>query len=517
MGNLGHVVLALAAVAAAEAGFEHTIGPAWLALLLVPLPLLFARVARTAFEHGRFRTGEVLHRLLAVSPPLLFLATLSLFDWRGAVERWSGAPASLLAWPDLRLLLVLTPWLAFELAALHARARFFVSTTERDGWLGFQARMLGAGLLPILFYVVTAALIGTSEELRVSVEEIGIFHAAFAALLLALLALSLPFLLEHVWETAPLPGGAQRDALLALAQEARFGVPRLRVWRTGDQLANAAIVGLTRKSRTVLFSDLLLRQLPPRELAAVFAHEIGHAARSHVPVFVAWILAFFLLGDLAAHAFFEDEPILAGAVLLVTLLLWFASFTWLSRRFELEADLHALDLMGESITLISALERVGGRLRDVAGWRHFSVADRVRFLERAQADPSVAERLRRTLRIASKLGAALLCIALVLQAARLVSDLPHDRLRTELRLGDYATASERVRQDRGFDPLLVQLARRAGTLAADGVGPERLEHEAQAAAQRGDAQAAEEWLALLHLRTGRFGEGQEAGASASDP
>ena len=63
-------------------------------------------------------------------------------------------------------------------------------------------------------------------------------------------------------------------------------------------MANAAIVGFLPGHRTVLFSDSLLAGLPPRELAAVFAHEIGHARRHHVLVFGAWTLVFFLAGDL---------------------------------------------------------------------------------------------------------------------------------------------------------------------------------------------------------------------------
>jgi Zn-dependent protease with chaperone function len=503
MGSLGHVVLALAALAAAEAGLEHELLPPWTLLVLLPLPFVLARFSERFFLIGHFRLGEALHRVLTVSPPLLFLAALAVFGWRATVERWAGGPVTLLAWPDLRVLLVLAPWVAFELCALLARARTFVAAPERDAWLGFQTRMLVAGLTPVLVYVAAASLVGTSEELRVSVEEVGLVHAAFATLLLAALALGLPFLLEHVWDTAPLPPGPQRQALLALASQAGFGAPRLRVWRTGNQLANAAVVGLTRRSRTVLFSDLMLSQLPPRELAAVFAHEMGHAVRSHVPVFVAWILAAFLLGDLAAHAFFADDPLLSGAVMLAALLLWFALFSWLSRRCELEADLHALALLGETHTLTSALERVGGRIRDVAGWRHFSVADRVSFLERAQADPSVAERLRRTLRIAGALGIALFMLSLLLQAGRLVSDLPQDRVRAELRLGDYATAAERARDRAHLDPLLARLAARAGTLGSDGVGAERVQRELAAAVARGDSSAAADWRALLALRAGQ--------------
>lgn len=500
MGSLGHVVLALAILAAAEAGFGADLAPAWLLVLFAPLPYVLAHLAERAYLGGRFRAGEWLHRALGASPIALYALAIWTLGWRSAVARWTGAEVSLLAWPDLAVLLLLAPWLLLELVALHARARFFVAAAERDAWLGFQARMLVAGLVPVLLYVLAASLVGASEETRVAVEEIGVYHAAFAGALLVVLALVLPFLLEHVWETAPLPEGAQRASVLALARDAGFGTPRLRVWRTGNQVANAAIVGLTSKSRTVLFSDQLLAQLPPRELAAVFAHEMGHAVRAHVPLFVAWVLVAFLFGDLAAQTFFADEPLLAGLVLLAFLAAWFVGFSWLSRRCELQADLHALDLLGETHTLIAALERVGGRLRDVAGWRHFSIAERVRFLEHAQADPSVAARLHGTIRALRAVGVALLVVALALHALRLAGDLPADRVRADLRLGDYASAASRAERVDDLDPALARAARLAGTLGADGVEVERVEREARAAEARGDRAAEEVWSALLELR-----------------
>jgi hypothetical protein len=220
-----------------------------------------------------------------------------------------------------------------------------------------------------------------------------------------------------------------------------------------------------------------------------------------VPLFVAWVLVAFLFGDLTARWFFADEPIWAGVVVMAFLAAWFASFSWLSRRCELQADLHALDLLGETHTLIAALERVGGRLRDVAGWRHFSISDRVRFLEHAQADPAVAARLHRTIRIASILGCVLLVVALGLHAVRLVSDLPVDRVRADLRLGDYAAASERARHVDDLDPLLARLVARGATLGGDGVEAGRLAREIERASRSGDVDAVAEWNALRALRT----------------
>jgi Zn-dependent protease with chaperone function len=186
------------------------------------------------------------------------------------------------------------------------------------------------------------------------------------------------------------------------------------------------IVGLTKHSRIVLFSDSLLAQMGPSELAAVFAHEMGHAFRRHVPIFAAFVLGFVMLGDLIAQQWFADSELWAGALMLGILGIGLLVFGWLSRRFELEADLFSLDVLGEVRSLMSALEKVGGQLRDIAGWRHFSTADRVAFLQRAEADPNVGRRLRRDLRRFTYAGIALFVVTGVLQIARLTGSYVED-------------------------------------------------------------------------------------------
>jgi Zn-dependent protease with chaperone function len=128
-------------------------------------------------------------------------------------------------------------------------------------------------------------------------------------------------------------------------------------------------------------------------------------------IFVTWAAAFFLLADLAANHFFAADAWLSGGFLLAALVVWIVAFGFASRRFELEADLYCLDLLGDVSALIRALEKVGGQFRDVASWRHFSTAERVSFLEQAALDPTVGEKLRRGLRRWNRVGIGLLLVA----------------------------------------------------------------------------------------------------------
>ena len=98
------------------------------------------------------------------------------------------------------------------------------------------------------------------------------------------------------------------------------------------------------------------------------------------------------------------------------------------------------------------------------------------------------------------LGTILLVIALGLHGLRLMQDLPVDRVRADLRLGDYQSAAQRAERIEDLDPVLAAAARLAGTIGYDGVEPARIEYEVRAAQKRGDLAGTESWHALLELR-----------------
>lgn len=501
MGYLLHLLVALLGQGLAETGWKTGWDAPWLVLLALPLPHLLGWTGHRLFLRGRFRASAAVLRVLSGAAPALHILAVCAFGWLDALQRWFGDAVSLAGWPRIGLLLALAPFVVYEVAAIDARARLIAPPgKERDAWRSFHARMLLSGLVPLAGFVLISTLVGANDRVRVEIEEVSLFSAAFAAVLLLVLAFSLPWLLSNVWDTSPFPAGARRDLLISIAERARFRARALLAWNTGDLMANAAIVGVGPRTRVVLFSDSLLAQLDGSELAAVFAHEIGHAARRHVLIFVSWAGAFFLLADFAANRLFPSDVWLGGGLVLLAVVGWLLGFGFASRRFELEADLYCLDLLGDTSALVRALEKVGGRFRDVASWRHFSTAERVRFLERAAADPAVGARLRRGLRIWSRAGILLLVATTILQGWTLARAFPRERLRADLRLGTYGSALARASDRPGVDPELASLARRASTLAPGRTSPADIEERARAAMLAGDVEASLEWLRLGDLR-----------------
>jgi STE24 endopeptidase len=173
-------------------------------------------------------------------------------------------------------------------------------------------------LLSALGFVLTAAyLIAAVLGIVAALVVYGLLRATpwwwlWGALLFlggyALLALAAPIVLVPLfYRLSPLDDGDLRDRLLQLA--ARAGVPVLGVW-VADQsrksrTANAAVVGLGRTRRILLF-DTLLRELTADEIETVLAHELAHQVHGDIGrgllVQAALTLVTFWLAGHALHA-----------------------------------------------------------------------------------------------------------------------------------------------------------------------------------------------------------------------
>jgi STE24 endopeptidase len=117
------------------------------------------------------------------------------------------------------------------------------------------------------------------------------------------------WVLPLFYRLRPLEPGPLRERLLALAR--RVGVPAMDVI-VADQsrksrTANAAVVGLGRTRRILLF-DTLLQQFTPEQIESVLAHELGHHVHGDIRRALA-AQALFTLATFGA----ADAMLRAGA------------------------------------------------------------------------------------------------------------------------------------------------------------------------------------------------------------
>jgi STE24 endopeptidase len=191
------------------------------------------------------------------------------------------------------------------------------------------------------------------------------------------------------------------EKLLSLAEKMDVNVEKIMVlsWKK-LKVANALQVGPRRCS--IYISDYLIENLPPDEVEAVVAHELAHAKKRHLLKSLLFTLPFVLVGMnlmlYYAMSYANNPRSLEAAAgffigMAFVLAVNFAMMP-LRRRFELEADALAVEILGSSETMISALQKISElnlipkKYPPIIGWGlpHPSLAIRIRKLRQLKGN-----------------------------------------------------------------------------------------------------------------------------------
>ena len=353
---------------------------------------------------GRLPAAEAMPSLVHLAGVGLFLAYL-LILWsraRPAYGRIFGAdyrtPAFLLA--NLKLnLVILLPWLLITLLA-DLLALSQVALIQR-----LLSSPWGEPLLILGFFL--------------------------------LLLLIFPLLATRLWGCTPLPEGALRRHLEQFCRSRGVKFRQIMSWPLFEgRLLTAGVMGLSGRFRYLLITPALLKALTLEEIEAVVAHEIGHVKHHHLPLYLLFFLGFGLFAHLASMPFLAlllestlldrlialsgKSPLTlitllgTGALVLLIVLYFRFLFGFFMRNFERQADLYAMAAVGGAAPLIRVFEKIawlGGKIRDLPSWHHFSIAQRIDFLAAGEANPRLISRHHRKVRL------SLLSFLLLLGAA----------------------------------------------------------------------------------------------------
>lgn len=274
--------------------------------------------------------------------------------------------------------------------------RFGLLHQPFTGWVGDQAKaaLIGGALGLAAIEVVYALLALTPYWWLVAA-------LVFFAAQVALTAILPIWIVPLFYRLTPLADGALRDRLLTLAR--RAGVPAIGVFVADhsrkSRTANAAVVGLGRTRRIILF-DTLLAEFAPEEIESVLAHELGHHAHGDMRrgLLVNGALTLLTTGlaalaldlgvgflGLAGPADPAGLPWLA-LVALVLGLVQLPLANGFSRRIERQADDFALATTGNPTAFVGAMERLAGlnlaerrpsRLKEIVLYSHPALDRRI--------------------------------------------------------------------------------------------------------------------------------------------
>ena len=345
----------------------------------------------------------------------LVVADVFALHWPMFVQETLGSYRWALLAPDVLLLL---PALVMLLTVMAFQRRFESRVTgtsislARYLWLRFRVE-LAIILVPWLLLALVTELVGAAwlDSPRARTAD-----TAATLGVLACLVVFGPLMLRFIWSTTRLPDGPLRTRLEAFCRAHRFRCNGILIWHTHHHLANAAVVGPTRFLRYVMLTDSLLDYCTEGEVAAVFAHEVGHARRHHLSFYMLFAAAFICLYanlmDLGAafgwvrplgDIFALDMTLRQGLAMLgLAAVYWALVFGFVSRRLEQEADLFSIwstEHPEDFLTALEKLSSLGGTPRAASHWRHFSIARRVDWLRRVLAEPEVGRRFARRMRV----------------------------------------------------------------------------------------------------------------------
>jgi len=333
--------------------------------------------------------------------------------------------------PALYELVLLSPlivslvgsWFAFfDIQQLYRRPakRWNINWKKRWAFVSVRMRM------HLITMLVPLVLLLTSLRFSHLIQQLSVPQIVLAAVLLGIwISAVAPFLFVAIWQTIPIADAQLLKSLQDVCRSSGVGIARMRVWKTGDQIANAAVTGLLPGFRIVVLTDALLKYFTKDEVAAIVRHEVGHVKLLHLPLkmfFVMLPMVALILDQshsLGIHQWIASlvgESGLVGlpgvqiaqcliAVLFVVFL--FTVLRWLNHRLEHEADLFAaMELQRSSSNDFndltqSALRKLGAiapQQLNRSTYLHPSISARIALLESAQLDDTIGRKFQRSLR-----------------------------------------------------------------------------------------------------------------------
>lgn len=242
-----------------------------------------------------------------------------------------------------------------------------------QSWSGFLSDVaVGYGISLVAALIATLVFFGLVHWVR----RWWIPGLAIAALLVVATSFVYPLVVEPAFNNfSPMPAGGLRTSLLQLAADDHVSVSDVLIADESKRSTrlNAYVSGIGSSRRIVVF-DTTLNKLPPEEIRAIIAHELGHVKRNDVlhgtaegalAASATVCLVFVLVSSprLRRQAGISDVRDPSSLALLLALVALLGALSTpvellVSRRIEARADAHSLTLTHDPGTLIAMQRQI---------------------------------------------------------------------------------------------------------------------------------------------------------------
>ena len=271
-------------------------------------------------------------------------------------------------------------------------------------------------LLPWFFISIIADLLkflpwqGVNNFLNTPAGEIG-----YISFFIVAISIFGPLLIHKLWNCKPLEPGFARARIENTCKKAGLEYANILKWELfGGTMITAGVMGIISHFRYILVTPALINLLQDNEIDSVIQHEIGHVQKHHMLFYLLFFAGFMVCNFLffepvilmlyimePLYELFElidinrdaAHPVLITVTLTGSFIIYFRFvFGFFMRNFERQADLHVYNFTHDASALISTFYKIASFSRqsiDKPNWHHFSIGERIRFLERCQTDSAL--------------------------------------------------------------------------------------------------------------------------------
>ena len=289
-----------------------------------------------------------------------------------------------------------------------------------------RMRLILPALVPYLVLTISWDLLDIipSPELQNLLKGPWI-QPIFFVIILILMLYCIPLMVRIFWGCVPFPQGPLRKLTENFLRQNNIHCRDILLWPLDrGRTCTAAVLGLVPRARYILLTPCLADHLLPQEIEAVLSHEIAHIRHRHLLWYIFFLgiytLILYRLFDpleiwlLSHHLFLEvlsqlqDSHGAITSLLLVfpQLILFILYFRFIMgyfiRNFERQADLSVFKTQGHPWNLINALEKIAllaGGIRNRPCWHHFSIAERVNFLDKVANQPDLRKKYNKRMSV----------------------------------------------------------------------------------------------------------------------
>ena len=388
----------------------------------------YARVNELAVRSGhltadhRFTVVSARQALMAIILYAILIHGLGLPAYGKTLFIFNILP-TLLA---LIFLLLFLGLLVIVWSCAHASyRRLYDPQVQQRTYLLSNVRMAVPIILPWLLISIIADIIFAlpferPKQLLSSTEG----QVVYFLLFLVVVAVFAPAVIQRFWGCRPLENGFYRERIQTLCRHAGIRYRNILYWPIfGGRMLTAGVMGIVYRFRYILVTEALLKSLDPDEIDAVIAHEIGHVQRHHLLYYMLFMAGFMLLSfavnDLVIFVILYAKPLyrfiislgITQATIVSTIfsLVFFSAFLlyfrflfgYFMRNFERQADVYVYTLFDSARPMISTFQKItvaSGQSPDKPNWHHFSISERIGYLQKCEQDPRWITRHNRKVR-----------------------------------------------------------------------------------------------------------------------